>query len=74
MTNYMQAEQQLYDAFNELKIVQGGKHYVYGETVCHDGTDDKDNSRHCLRDLTLPEISDICKTCQSTNCAVYLVF
>ena len=55
-------------------IVQGGKHYVYGETVCHDGTDDKDNSRHCLRDLTLPEISDICKTCQSTNCAVYLVF
>ena len=55
-------------------IVQGGKHYVYGETVCHDETDDKDNSRHCLRDLTLPEISDICKTCQSTNCAVYLVF
>ncbi|HBO49795.1 MAG TPA: hypothetical protein DD619_03270 [Alphaproteobacteria bacterium] len=55
-------------------IVQGGKHYVYGETVCHDGTDDKDNTRHCLRDLTLPEISDICKTCQSTNCAVYLVF
>ena len=55
-------------------IVQGGKHYVYGETVCHGGTDDKDNSRHCLRHLTLPEISDICKTCQSTNCAVYLVF
>ena len=55
-------------------IVQGGKHFAYGDTLCHEGTDDKGNPRHCLRDMKLSEISDICKTCQTTNCAVYLVF
>mgnify|MGYP004682689173 FL=1 len=55
-------------------IVQRGKHFAYGDTLCHEGTDEKGNPRHCLRDMKLSEISDICKTCQTTNCAVYLVF
>ena len=45
-----------------------------GDSQCHGGLGYNGEARKCLRDLTLSEISDICKTCQTTNCGVVFVF
>ena len=45
-----------------------------GDSRCHGGLGYNGETRKCLRDMTLTEISDICKTCQTTNCGVVFVF
>lgn len=45
-----------------------------GDSWCHGGLGYNGETRKCLRDMTLTEISDICKTCQTTNCGVVFVF
>ena len=45
-----------------------------GDSQCGGGLGYNGKTRKCLRDMTLSEMSEICKTCQTTNCGVVFVF
>ena len=53
--------------YSRLAHIWNDKHIYYGSQFCGAG-------RTCLKDLTLPEIKEICDSCTGIRCAIVLEF